>query len=246
MSNTKTLKVLSFINRMSSFILDYILPFKCLSCNELVVSANSFCPKCWVELNFITKPFCNKCGRSMPFTVEKDSSCLKCIKQSPSFDIARAVVTFDEKSKHLIHSLKYYDKTSIAKAFAKNLYSIYRKEIEEADLIIPVPMHKLKRMLRFYNQALVIAQAISELSHKPVCSNVLIKTKWTRSQASLSKKEREANLMKSFAIRNAEIIKNKKLVLVDDVSTTGSTAKACSEELKKYADKVVLLCIAFT
>ena len=240
------MKILSFFSKLCSLILDYILPFKCLSCSEYVLSANAFCPKCWLELNFITKPLCNQCGRGLPFSVRDDSSCLQCVKQSPPYDLARALLKFDEKSKHLIHSLKYYDKTSLAKVFAKNLYNIYKKEIEASDIIIPVPMHRFKRMLRFYNQAFVLAQAISALSNKPVYSDVLIKTKWTRSQAKLNKKAREANLMKSFAVRNAEVIRNKRVILVDDVSTTGSTAKACSIELKKYASDVFLLCIALT
>lgn len=240
------MKNLNFVKAAFNLVLEYIFPFKCLSCSDIVLSANSFCPKCWLELNFLTKPLCNKCGRSLPFVVEENSCCLRCIKEEPPYDLARAIIKFDENSKHLIHSLKYYDKTSLAKSFAKSLYSIHKKEIEEFDIIIPVPMHRIKRMMRFYNQAFELAREISALSNKPVAANVLIKTKWSRPQATLSKKERQKNLVKSFAVINAEIIRNKKIILVDDVSTTGSTAKACSYELKKYASDVLLLCIAFT
>jgi ComF family protein len=156
------------------------------------------------------------------------------------------MLKFDDQSKKTIHRLKYYDRTGIAKSFAKSLYSIYRKEIDSFDFLIPVPMHRLKRMLRFYNQAFVLAKEISLMSNKPILSDVLLKTKWTKPQASLSQKARNQNLKGSFEIQNATKIQGKKIILVDDVATTGSTAKACAQELKQYASEVFVLCIAFT
>jgi len=227
-------------------VLNYALPFRCLSCDELTLNNNSFCPKCWFNLNFITYPFCNVCGRSLPFIVTQNSACLKCIQKPPAYDLARAMLKFDEQSKKLIHHFKYYDKTSLAKAFAKHLCSIYKNEIKDFDLIIPVPMYKLKRMLRFYNQAFVLAKEVSLISKLTVHADVLLKTKWTKPQATLSKKERDKNLKNSFIIKNPQIIQNKKIILIDDVATTGTTIETCAKELKKYASQVLVLCIAFT
>jgi ComF family protein len=212
----------------------------------MVVEPDSFCPQCWLSLDFITRPFCNICGRVLPSSIKFDTSCLKCIQNPPEYSLARAIFKFNETSKKLIHNFKYYDKTILAKTFAKNLYTIYKKEIESFDLLVPVPMHKLKRMFRFYNQAFVLAKEISLISGKPVYANVLTKSRWTKAQVALSKKDRDNNLKDSFATNHSGLIKNKKVILVDDVCTTGSTVKACASELKKYAAEVMVLCIAFT
>jgi ComF family protein len=233
------------LKRYLSNILDYILPPKCLSCDEAVVAEFSFCPSCWNKLNFITKPFCQICGRSLAFSV-LDPCCLKCLQKPPLYDLARAALQFDFASKKLIHNLKYYDKTILAKAFAKTIFNTYKEEIATFDLILPVPMHRFKRMLRFYNQAFILAKELATIAQKPILSDVLLKTKWSKPQAWLSRKERENNLKNSFAIKNSAKIQDKKIILVDDVLTTGSTAKICAYELKKYAAKVFVLCIAFT
>jgi competence protein ComFC len=229
---------------MLSNVLDYVLPFKCLSCNEAVMSESSFCAQCWNELNFITKPFCKICGRSLAFSV-LDPCCLRCLQKPPPYDLARAALKFDGYSKKLIHNLKYYDKTILAKAFAKIIYNKYKEEIVNFDLIIPVPMHKIKRMFRFYNQAFILAKELAQIAQKPVLSDILLKARWSKSQAQLSRKERESNLKNSFVIKNSAQIQDRNVILVDDVLTTGSTAKICTRELKKYAAKVFILCIAF-
>jgi ComF family protein len=233
------------LKNILSNTLGYALPSRCLSCDETVTTKFSFCPNCWNKLNFITKPFCKICGRSLAFSV-LDPCCLKCIQHPPSYDLARAILKFDECSKKLIHNLKYYDKTILAKAFAQTIYNVHKEEIANFDLILPVPMHRLKRMLRFYNQAFLLAKELAIIAQKPICPDVLLKTKWTKPQASLSQKERENNLKNSFTIKNSAQIQGQKVILVDDVLTTGSTAKICAKELKKYASKVFIICVAFT
>lgn len=228
------------------YLLEYVFPLKCLMCSEMVMQANGFCSLCWNKLSFITKPFCNLCGKMLPFSVECDSSCLKCMSQKPIYDMARGVLKFDEESKKLIHHFKYYDKTTLAKIFALNMLNQYSSIIQQSDLIIPVPMHRFKRMLRFYNHAFILAKELASIAHKSVLSDVLIKSKWTKSQAKLSKKERDVNLANSFELQNTHLIKNKKILLIDDVLTTSATANACSKLLKKHAQSVSVLVVALT
>ena len=238
--------ILRLLKKCITELLFYILPPKCPSCTTNVTDMHAFCAPCWSDLNFITKPFCNICGKTLPFTVKQETNCLQCYHNPPIYQHARAILNFDEKSKKLIHYFKYYDKTSLAKIFANTLYTLYSDEINKCDIIISVPMHKLKRMLRFYNHAFVLAQEIAKISNKPLHGDILIKTKWTKSQAKLSKKQRDRNLYGSFEIKNQALIANKKVILVDDVLTTGSTISICTKELKKYAHSVLVLCVAFT
>ncbi len=168
------------------------------------------------------------------------------MSQKPIYDMARGVLKFDEESKKLIHHFKYYDKTTLAKIFALNMLNQYSSIIQQSDLIIPVPMHRFKRMLRFYNHAFILAKELASIAHKSVLSDVLIKSKWTKSQAKLSKKERDVNLANSFELQNTHLIKNKKILLIDDVLTTSATANACSKLLKKHAQSVSVLVVALT
>ena len=222
------------------------MPPQCSACRALVLSHNALCPQCWKSLEFISKPLCPRCGRALPFFVEHYPDCFKCVNQPPAYDLARGLFKFDEHSKRLIHNFKYYDKTSLATTFAQMLYNTYKLEIADFEVIIPVPMHRFKRMIRFYNHSFILGAALGKIADKPVYANVLLKTRWTAAQATLNKKQRQLNLDNSFSLANIELIKNKKVILIDDVSTTGATAAAICKELKKHAKEVFLLCVALT
>ncbi|WP_106874510.1 ComF family protein [Candidatus Phycorickettsia trachydisci] len=234
------------IKSLAVSTLEYFFPNLCPCCDKSVVDLDAVCTNCWSKLNFISAPFCKTCGRQLPYVVEEESSCLACIKDPPEYDVARFSFQFDRNSKKLIHYFKYYDKTRLASVFARILYNMYGKLIDEYDVLIPVPMHRFKRMLRFYNQSLVLAQQLSKISGKKVLPDVLNKVRWTKSQAMLSQKERKQNVNGSFDIDYPEKIQGKKVILIDDVSTTRSTVNACAKELRAYAAKVFVLCIAAT
>lgn len=227
-------------------ILNYIFPTRCISCKSFVQDNASFCNECWNNFHFIKEPYCSICS----YQLEKVSNvinqiCLSCMKSRPSFDFARCLLKYDESNKKLIHNLKYYDNTSIAKPFAKMLYSRFSDDIKNIDIVIPIPMHKFKRIRRLYNHAQLIAEEVSKLIGKKARSDILLKIKNTKPQTGLSKENRLKNLSGSFGISDNKHIKNKIILLIDDVMTTGSTAEATSKLLKKEGAKsVILLCIA--
>ncbi len=228
-------------------IIDYILPPRCYSCREFIAGADGFCHDCWNKLNFISAPYCSVCGCTLSIPSFEDITCGKCIAEPPKYKIARSLLKFDEHSKKLMHDFKYYDQTELASFFSKLLHQRYKEEIANADLIIPVPMNKLKRLFRMYNQAHILAQALSKLTKKPVLANALVKTKWTKSQTSLSKKQRETNLRSSLKFNNKHNIKHKNIILIDDVMTTGSTIKECAKLLKYAgANNIYVVTIART
>lgn len=231
---------------LSRFI-DYILPPRCLNCRTLTLNDDGFCPSCFKQINFISEPLCRKCGSSFTLDISKGTICARCYKTMPFYDKARALLKFDQYSKKAIHDFKYNDKSALAKVYARLIHNNYKDEIKEVDCILPVPMHKLKRMMRMYNQAYVLAKEIALIANKPLYHDVLIKSKWSKPQASLRAKDRLKNLNDSFYIKNDDLIFNKKVLLVDDVITTGTTINECSKLLKKAkCQTVIVVAIAKT
>lgn len=228
-------------------VIDYILPPRCLSCKELAFGADGFCAPCFNKLNFITMPQCQICGYALAILIAENMICGKCSFEKPVYDKARSLLKFDQNIQKLIHNFKYYDNTSAAEIFAKLIYTKYKTELFDIDYIIPVPMHKLKRLLRMYNQAQILAKELSVISNKPLRSDILIKTKFTRSQARLSKIERQRNLTGSMKAASNINLKNKSVLIVDDVMTTGSTVSKCAKLLKTIgAKKIYVVTIAMT
>lgn len=228
-------------------IIDYLFPPRCYSCYELNVVVDGFCGECWTKFNFISRPYCVVCGTMFNICVLEDQVCAKCLTWQPHYDKSRSLMKFDEYSKHVVHAFKYYDKTNLAKTFSKLICNRYISEIKDVDVVIPVPMHKLKRLFRMYNHAHLLALEISKTINKPLCWNVLIKSKWTKSQTTLTKAQRLKNLAGSITLKLPEIIKNKKVLLVDDVKTTGATINKCSKILKQGgASEVYVVTIAMT
>jgi ComF family protein len=158
------------------------------------------------------------------------------------------LLRFDANSKKIIHALKYYDKNFVSEIISKMLVNYYKQPITNADLIIPVPMHRIKRLSRLYNHAQILAESIASLVEKKIIPDILLKTKNTKSQTGLARKYRMDNLSDSIAVvANKQKIHGKKILLVDDVMTTGSTVNLCARQLKKAgAKEVVVLCIART
>lgn len=229
------------------FLVDYVLPHRCMGCSVLTESSNAICGNCLQKLDFITKPYCYICGTKFTFNLQERTLCGKCIQKPPKYDIGRSLLDFNQHSKNLIHSFKYNDKTTYAKFFAKLLVQKYKEEIGHIDIVVPVPMHRIKRLFRYYNPAEILAKEISNLIQKPIIPDLLLKTKWTKSQSSLSKAKRKKNLSGSIEFNKKYNIANKSILLIDDVHTTGTTSDSCSLILKKKkALKVALFTIAKT
>ena len=236
------------IHRIWESILDYIFPPRCLLCSGMILNNNGFCVDCWSKLNFITKPYCQIC--CFEFSIDygsENSICARCLEDAPYYDKARSLLRFDENSKKIIHALKYYDRCMVAEIIAKMLINYYKELAVSADLIIPVPMHKIKRLSRLYNHAQILGVAIARLVEKKIRADILIKAKHTRPQTGLARKYRIDNLSNSIIVSNKQKIRGKKILLIDDVITTGTTVNLCAKQLKKAgAKEVVVLCIART
>jgi ComF family protein len=235
---------MKYLSAICSNFINFILPYRCISCSEILADNNSLCAKCFSNLHFITQPLCHHCGVDFAFPIEGKILCGKCIFAPPKYDCARSLLKFNEHSKKLIHRFKYNDHTAFGKIFARHIIARYRTDIEGNDVIIPVPMNKYKRLFRQYNPPQILAQYLAELSAIPMLADALIKTKWTKGQTYLTRRKRQKNLQGSIITNKVHALKGLKIILVDDVKTTGSTAEYCAKQLKKAgASKVTLITI---
>jgi len=223
-------------------LLNFVFPLNCKVCGKPIRESRgySICKDCFKTIKLIENPYCKKCGKPLIgtefFLNNKDILCINCRKQHSYFNCARSVGVYEKALRKCIHLFKYYREKKLAKPLGKLLIDYLSKNkqlYQELDLIIPVPLHKNDLKIRGFNQSLLLSKEIGDYFSLPVEKNILIKKKITGAQIKLSKKEREKNLLNAFFIAEPERIKGKKLLLIDDVFTTGSTVNECSKELKK-------------
>lgn len=212
---------------------------KCIVCNEEIFTDNAFCicPSCFEKLKFLNTNICEVCGDKL-FGEEK--LCERCVKnENSSIKLARAVFEYDATMKNLIHKLKYDNQKYLAKPLSNILYNYYihNEQINNVDIIIPVPLHKQRLKTRGYNQTELLLQSFSETNK--VKTNIVARVKNTPTQTALSKEERLENLQNAFVVLDNDIIKNKKILIVDDIFTTGATCNNLANLLLKNKAKSV-------
>ena len=202
------------------------------------------CNRCISEINFLNGAVCYRCGtplNEVPMDGDKKVVCLSCLKKKRSlFRFSRSACVYDEISKKLILDFKFHDKTDLAPFLAKMMYVAGRDIFKNGvDIIIPVPMHYTRMFKRKYNQAALLAKELEKLSQCKVSYSSVIKNKMTKPQAQCSGNERIKNVKNVFSVKNPEILQNKRVLLVDDVLTTGATLKECAIAIKKAKPKSI-------
>ncbi|MDX3927622.1 MAG: ComF family protein [Shinella sp.] len=223
---------------------DFVYPPVCVGCNVLLGRHAGVCARCWSSLHFIERPYCEVLG--LPFSHDLGSGILsaEAIANPPSFDRLRSVALHDDLARSLVHGLKYRDRTDLAPMMARWMLRSSDGAVEACDIILPVPLHRFRLLRRKFNQAGELARALSDLSGKPIAVDVLKRMRRTRHQVGLGARAREDNVRGAFAVteKGKADLFGKKVVLVDDVYTTGATVSAASRALKRagVADLTVL------
>lgn len=239
-----TNSIKELIEKVYNFAIDALLPPVCPGCRKESVTPHLLCAECWNSVNFIQKPFCKCCGTPLAFASDQ-LSCVSCLIKPPLFDRGRSVFTYSEVGRDLVLRLKHSDSTHLSRCFGPWLKTSGAGFWENADYIIPVPLYRWRLFKRQYNQATLLAKAVSNLTHVPVLTNCLIRKKSTESQGHKTIKERKQNVKDAFEIINHDQLKGKNVVLIDDVWTTGATLEACTKTLKKSgAKRVFVLALA--
>jgi len=212
--------------------LDLALPPLCAACRE-PVEGKGLCPECWSKLSFITRPYCERLG--IPFVYDPGPGILsmQAIADPPAYNRARAAVRFDEISRALVHALKYGDRLDLAPMMGRWIGQAGRELLAEADALVPVPLHWRRLWARRFNQSAALAAAISRDSGVPIAIGALKRVKATAQQVGLTQSERAANIQGAFRVPEdgkAEVA-GRRLVLVDDVLTSGATVEGCARAL---------------
>lgn len=234
---------------MLQIILDMLYPVRCPVCTGIVTPKDrNICVSCEMKLHFISEPRCKKCSK--PIEDEQAEYCSDCGRKNYHFEYGFSVWVYDDVIKKSVSDFKYRHKKEYSKYFVREVVSRYGSKILKInpDALVPVPIHRSKYRERGYNQADILAKGIGRELNIPVLSDLLIRNKKTLPQKQLSDKERLQNLNEAFEFNKTYIGRRKlnKLLLVDDIYTTGSTIEACTNVLiKNGAGKVyfVTLCI---
>jgi ComF family protein len=223
---------MSFIATASKVLLDTLLPPQCLACNAVVDTPGALCAACFGQFTFITRPHCETCGVPLESPVIEDVVCGACLRDRPSYDCARAAFVYDGDSKSLVLRLKHGDRTDTATHLAKWLARAGADLIHAADVIVPVPLHRWRLLMRAYNQSALLANALGKLTGRPVVADALKRHKQTPSQGGLDRKARQRNVARAFSLHRPGRITGKRVLLIDDVLTTGATVNACARTLR--------------
>jgi ComF family protein len=213
-------------------VLDAGLPPLCPACRE-PVGDNGLCAPCWSKLSFIARPFCERLG--IPFAYDPGPGLLsmEAIADPPSYARARATVRYDDVARALVHAFKYNDRLDLAPTIGRWTASAGRELLADADALIPVPLHWRRLWARRFNQSAALAEAVSAISAVPVVHDALKRVKATAQQVGLSKSERAVNMQGAFRVpEDGKIhVAGRRLIVVDDVLTSGATVDACTRAL---------------
>src|SRR6478752_807519 len=173
--------------------LDIALPTLCVACRE-PVDGEGVCAKCWAKLSFIAPPFCPKLGIPSVYDPGPDLLSMEAIANPPAYQRARAAVRYDEVARTLVHALKYQDRTDLAPAMGRWMARAGRELLQDADMLIPVPLHWRRAWHRRYNQSGALARVIEQASGVKLRGNLLQRVRPTEQQVGLSRPQRTSNV----------------------------------------------------
>ena len=213
--------------------LDVALPPLCASCRTPLGNPGGLCPACWSRVSFIAPPYCERLG--IPFTYDPGPGILsmEAIADPPAYGRARAAVRYDDIARDLVHRLKYGDRLDLATAMGQWMARAGRTLLEDADAVVPVPLHWRRLWGRRFNQAAALARVVAADAAVPLLTAALRRVRATSQQVGLSRSARAVNVQGAFAVTPAgkAAIHGQRLVLVDDVLTSGATVDACTRVL---------------
>ncbi len=236
--------------------LDLIFPRRCLLCGAFLSSleespgrgaGRDICPECLKEFIPLKPAYCLRCGRPFKTRIASVHTCAHCLKKPPVYDRARSAGLYRDALRKAVHGFKYNGRTEMSRPLAafmsENLEPPFYPA--EADLILPVPLHRRRVRQRGFNQSLLLAGRLFAFQRGLIRHDLLLRSRWTEPQVSLKGRERLENVRRAFALADPGALRGRRVLIVDDVYTTGATANECARVLKQAgASQVLVLTLA--
>jgi len=216
-------------------LLDTLYPPLCLNCEAAVADADALCGTCFKELRPITAPLCPRLGLPFQASLGADALSAEAIADPPPFERARSAVIYNDVARAIVSRLKYGDRPELARFCARLMAGAGAELWEGSPVLVPVPLHPLRQIGRRYNQSAELARKLGHFAGLKVEPTLVRRVKRTRQQVGLSAEQRVRNVAGAFAAHPESLARNgvRRVVIVDDVITTGSTIKAMTRALKK-------------
>jgi ComF family protein len=222
-------------------VLGLIYPPSCIACGVAVSEPHALCAGCWSRLGHIERPYCERLGTPFPVDYGTPLHSPAALADPPVFRRARAVARYDEVARDLVHRLKYGDRVELALALGAMMCGAGAELLGEADVIAPVPLHRWRLWRRRFNQADQLAQVIARRSGVPCLTGCVVRVRRTTPQVGLTRSQRRENLQGAFKVPDSfrPQLLGRRVLVVDDVMTTGATANAVSRALLKAGAREV-------
>ena len=219
-------------------IVDFLVPPRCVNCNQLSAAQSGICADCWKMVRFIEQPYCKIMGTPFSVDLGEDAISTQAIAHPPPFSRLRSAVLYDDIARHLISRFKFSDRNDLAPFIAGTMIRAGKELIEDADMIIPLPLHRRRLLARRFNQSAELARIISKYctngkSNTPYKPMVLKRIRNTRQQIGLTQDGRQRNVSGAFRVdpQMRPEIQGKRILLIDDVYTSGASVKSATKAL---------------
>ena len=246
------------LQRLLNGMVDALFPAKCMGCGRLYrhdtamrragrptgfpgVMAPYFCPGCRNQWTAVASPLCSRCGLVFKSREGADHLCGRCVERPGVFTRARAAGIYDHALQSAIHALKFKSKVSLAGPLGELLFDTFRHHWKDGDIdvVAPVPLHRHRFRRRGFNQAYLLVREWAIRAETVVIRDLLVRTRATAPQTGLDRKQRRINIRNAFTVSRPGQSANKRVLLVDDVLTTGATVDACADALIRDGAKQV-------
>lgn len=238
------------IRSLLNGIQDLVYPPFCIHCRIRRLNAHPFgglCLECIQKITLNAPPFCVKCNRHQPEAYPRPL-CRNCREYDWAFDFAYGACRYSPYLRHLIHQFKFHQRTYLKHAFVRRIadfVQLHNLDLDQFDALVPMPLAPARLRERGYNQSLLLGELLAKEFAKPLWSKALLKSRHTRSQSALSRKERFTNVEGAFRIKPSSRFSRANILIIDDLLTTGATAASAAQAVKAAgANTVAVLTLA--